>query len=140
MLQKVSALSWPDRWLLVEAVANLAVARLQISIVPFNRLAPGLSRTGFGGRPDASRLAEQVGWSVRAAAGRTPWPSTCLVQAVAAKRMLQRRTIPSSLYLGVAKNAEEGLDGHAWLCYDQAFLTGKHGHERYTITAVFADT
>ena len=42
-LRKVAALSWADRWLLVQVFVLLGAARLTLRLIPFRRLARSLS-------------------------------------------------------------------------------------------------
>jgi hypothetical protein len=69
--------------------------------------------------------------------GYTPWNSNCLVQTIAAKLILQRRGVSSTLYLGVAPDTHEALQAHAWLRSGSIILTGAPGHRRYTVIATF---
>lgn len=137
-------LSWGERRLLAEALWHLGWARLAVLFVPFQRI---VSRVGARlvepAAPLAAGVAEaeasRVGWAVRAVAARTPWTSACLVQGLAAQRMLRRRRIPSTLYLGVAQDAggRRQLDAHAWLRCGELILTGAAGYQRYTVVASF---
>ena len=45
----------------------------------------------------------------------TFWESQCLVKAIAGMKMLERRQIESTLYLGTAKDELGKLIAHAWL-------------------------
>ena len=45
----------------------------------------------------------------------TFWESQCLVKAIAAMRMLEKRGIESTLYLGTAKDESGKIIAHAWL-------------------------
>ena len=87
----------------------------------------------------AMARAQIIGWAVRAMARRTPWESACLVRAVAAKRMLRRRGIPSTLYLGLARDESRELEAHAWLRCGSHLLAGQPGHERYAVVSTFAE-
>ena len=75
-----------------------------------------------------------IGWAVRAVASRTPWTSTCLIQALAATQMLRRRGIAGTLTLGVMTSPDknERIKAHAWLQQGAVFLTGEDGHQCYT--------
>lgn len=89
----------------------------------------------------AARLsvAADIGWAVRAAARFWPWRSTCLVMTMAARRMLSRRGIPVTLYLGVRRIEDaSGMAAHAWLRCGPFLVVGKHGHEQFTVVATFA--
>jgi len=88
---------------------------------------------------DQETRTRQVGWAVRAVARRTPWKSNCLVQAVAAKIMLRRRGIPSTVYLGVAKDPGKDLSAHAWLRSGDVILTGKRNSGEFTVLSVFTE-
>jgi hypothetical protein len=142
--RKLREVPWAERLLLAEALAALAVLRLGQFLVPFRqtvrllRLAPGESPGALD--PAGSALAARVGWAVRAAAARTPWRSACLVQALAALWLLERRGLPATLYLGVAKGPQGpgGLSAHAWLRCGGAIVTGAAGRKRFTPISAFA--
>ena len=82
-------------------------------------------------------LANTIGRAVVSASRHTPWNSNCLTQAFTAQRMLNRNQIPGLFFLGLKKNSEQ-LQAHAWLKCDDHILTGKHGHEDYTIMSTFS--
>jgi len=132
-----------ERLLLIEAFFLLGLARLAVLLLPFRWLAASLGEhmkeTGQTLSPDALKTARLVGGAVRSAAGYTPWGSVCLPQAAAAKWMLGRRHIASTLYLGVAKDDAPGkLAAHAWVRSGPAILTGAQGRSRYTVVSTFS--
>ncbi len=136
--------SWHERWLLVCAALALAAMRLALLVLPFRVIATllGLRRGEQSEQVDpASELrAEQIGRAVRSVAAHTPWPSTCLVQALAAAALLRVRGLEATLYLGVARDA--GAPGellaHAWLRCGGAVLTGAAEAERFHELVSFA--
>ena len=67
-----------------------------------------------------------------------PFETACLVQASAAKTMLARRDIETTLYLGVCQ-AESGAftRAHAWLRSGPDLVTGAEGHEAFTVVSTF---
>jgi hypothetical protein len=141
-LEKWRRLSWADRRLLVEAGGWLAVARAAVLVVPFRHLAPhlGESMAETPTRALATReRANRVGWAVRAASRATPWKTPCLAEAIAGQRMLRRRHIPSTIYLGLSKDGEI-LTAHAWLRCGARVLTGKSERGQFTAVASFAHT
>lgn len=153
-LAKLRALSWPDRWLLVEAVPYLAVARLLVLTVPFARLAgwwglregeapseapPSEAPPPKAPPPGVGDLPARIGLAVARVAGRTPWRSTCLAQALAAAAMLHRRHIPATLYLGARRDQAEGLTAHAWLRVGPTIITGGGIHQQYGVVGVFSN-
>ena len=75
-LQRFFALSGPDKWMLLHASVWLALARLMLLFLPFNKLAaklPGEQGTTTVGVN--TELFERIGDAVRAAAGNVPWRS-----------------------------------------------------------------
>ena len=68
----------------------------------------------------------------------TFWESQCLVKAIAAMRMLEKRGIESTLYLGTAKDESGELIAHAWLRSGPYYVTGAEGMEKFTVVSKFA--
>ncbi len=87
----------------------------------------------------ARTTVARVSRAIARAAVHTPWQSACLVQALAASKMLQKRGISGLLYLGIAKDAtqKEKMKAHAWTRCADAIVTGKSGHEAFTALSVF---
>lgn len=132
-----------DRRLFLEAFCLLALSRFAILTVPFRRIAPFLGQVMAESpdlAPGCEALAERISWAVQTAARYTPWESKCLAQAMAAKMMLKRCNVPSTLYLGLAKDADAGLSAHAWLRCGERILTGAPVHEQFTMIARFAES
>jgi len=142
-LRKLRALNWQERALLIMAFIWLGVMRLALWRLPFHRVASrlGLQQTETFNTQQTTNAAEatRIGWAVKVVAARTPWPSTCLVQALAGMMMLRRRKIAGTIYLGVAKkeSAAEHFAAHAWLCSGDLFLTGESGREHYKVISIF---
>ena len=62
--------------------------------------------------------------------------SKCYDQALAAKFMLNRRQLPSTLYFGLSKEDNQ-LSAHAWVRCGDRIVIGKRGFEKYTPVAWF---
>ena len=139
--------------LFLEAWGALGSARLALRATPFKQLVAELTlhrgpveAPAVG--PEASEQARRIGWAVRAAAVYTPWRSSCLVQVLAAQRMLQQRLLPGAIYIGASleqgpgedasPETNYGLDAHAWLKCGDAFITGESGHERFAVVTAFS--
>jgi Transglutaminase-like superfamily len=127
----------PDGALVAEALAYLAVARLAVVAVPFRILARrlGARRAETPTTGAVHPASGRVEWAIAVAARRTPWRSQCLEQAIAAKAMLRRRGIESTLYLGVARDP---VQAHAWLRVGDRNVTGGADVDRYAVVASFA--
>ena len=133
MVAKWSRLDWAQRLVLFEAAWYLIFAQLAIRLLPFRWIAPRLGSSGerpFEQTDHQCRTAteaRQVGWAITALARYFPWDAKCLAQAVAGKWMLQRRGLPSTLYLGVERvhDGEKWLEAHAWLRCGTDIITGE---------------
>lgn len=70
-----------------------------------------------------------------------PWKVKCFEEAIAAKKVLEKYKINSTLYMGVDKNTEKGLIAHAWLkCGKNGdiFISGEKGHKQYAIVGFYS--
>lgn len=77
------------------------------------------------------KYANVVASKVNRSANNTPWESKCLVRALTAQKLLKRKKIESTLYLGVGQ--ENGkMTAHAWLRVGQMYVTGGNG-EGYAV-------
>jgi hypothetical protein len=141
---KFRQLDREQRAVLLEAVWTLAAAQAAVRLLPFRWFIPRLG-SQMDAPPEKSFSAEQVlhaqhiGWAVQTLARFLPWDAKCLAQAVAGKWMLQRRDLPSTLYLGVDRGQKEWLEAHAWLRFGSEILTGEPQHERFTVIATFTE-
>ena len=147
-LRKVAALSWADRWLLLQVFALLGIAKLALRLIPFRRLARSLgplqTETPPTAPPDHLVQAQRIALAVARVSPHTPWTSNCFPQALVAKYWLRQRRIPATLYLGVALNKSEPsapteMEAHAWLRCGAFIVTGESGHARFTVVACFGD-
>lgn len=77
------------------------------------------------------RYAKLVGSRVSRSAEHTPWESKCLVRALTAQKLLKRKNIESTMYLGV-RQEDDKMVAHAWLRVGQMYVTGGNG-EGYAV-------
>jgi hypothetical protein len=142
-LSKLIRLSWRDRLFLAEATFWLGIARSVLCILPFRRIAPHLGHhMANSPETDVSKhktTLKRISWAIVTVSRYAPWDCKCLVQAIAGKRMLQIRGLPSTLYLGVSKDEAEGFSAHAWLRCGEMVLTGSQGKDRFTVVSTFAE-
>ena len=131
------------RGLMLESAFWLTLSRLAIAIMPFRWIAPhlGTQTTETSGAINQHErdLFRMISRTVERAARKLPWECTCLVQAMAGKAMLGRRSVPSTLYLGLAKDEKNQLYAHAWLRCGDKILIGGPGSERFTVISAFGD-
>ena len=132
-----------DRLLLLEAVAWLGLARFVVLTLPLRRITPYLGSHLLESKtiesPEKLKDARRISWAVRTMSRYTPWNSNCLAQAIAAKRMLQRRQIASTLYVGFSKQEANDFEGHAWLRCGPLYLTGGQNRHRFVALSTFAE-
>jgi hypothetical protein len=130
------------RWLrALEAAAELTRASLELRLLPSERTIALLGPLQPSDRRDAQvgsakvREAARVGRTVTRVAGLLPWHPTCLRQALALQRMLRRRSIASSLHLGVM-HPSVGT-AHAWVTVEDQTVVGHTGFECLVPLAAF---
>ncbi len=134
---------WAGRGLLLEALAWLIWAKLLLLTVPFRWVAPRLGKPMTESAASLTeperQLASRISWAVQSVAANVPLGFVCLPQAMAAKWMLRRRHLASTLYLGVARPDEAKFTAHAWLRAGDKILTGRAESRTHTTLASFAE-
>lgn len=134
-------LRFKDKLLVLETFILTAIARVIILIIPFNKIKKHIGihkkETSFEIDNTTSQIAFRVGWAVGHVSKNTPWQSKCLVQALTAQRMLKRRKVSSTIYLGVKKK-EGKMEAHAWLRCGHIYVTGGINKDEFTEVARFA--
>jgi hypothetical protein len=141
-LKVLFSLDFKTVLLLTEAMIDLGWARLRIAYQPFSKIAPTLGQymieTGSEHLAEHRQSLLEIRSAIHIASRHTPWESKCLARAIAGMRMLERRRISSTLYLGTAKDGEGNLIAHAWLRSGAHYITGAEEMERFTVTGMFA--
>lgn len=130
-------------FLFVEAFLFLGWARF-LMLFPFSKVAPTLGtymQETVNLSSEANRAAlSEVCDAIRIMSQHTFWQSKCLVKAIAAMKMLERRRIESTLYLGTARDHAGQMAAHAWLRSGSSFITGFEEMSRFTVVGKFAKT
>ena len=114
--EKVRALSWSERRVLVAAAAWLPLFWLALRLFGLRRIQAWLQRDKVAAIPSSLALDEvaRIGTLVNRAALHAPFPATCLTRSLLLRWMLRRRGVASRLRIGVRLNAG-ALDAHAWV-------------------------
>jgi hypothetical protein len=141
-------LSRTDWLLLAEAGALLGLARLAVLTLPFRWVmrACGTHMAESPPELDAADAAQvaRVAWAVDTARLFTPWDSNCLAQAITGARMLRRRGVATTTYLGVTAagpqelGALQELGAHAWLRAGPDVILGDRQLDSFTTVSSFA--
>lgn len=127
--------------LFIEAFINLGKARYLKSI-PFSKVAPSLGKemkeTTFSPVTSNNEDIANISKAIHIMSRYTFWESQCLVRAIAGMKMLEKRKIESTLYLGTAKDENGQLIAHAWLRSGSLYISGAEVMNQFTIVAKFA--
>lgn len=139
----------------IEAAFELALARI-------NTLGPARHFTSFmgelEGRPISASAEQQsqasrIGYIVAQTARLMPFRSVCLQQVLASRRMLNRRHIPATVYLGVLPDqmpkaspggdapgdALPGSAAHAWVKSGDRVVNGDTTDlNKYVVLGIFS--
>ncbi|PGC85867.1 lasso peptide biosynthesis B2 protein [Bacillus toyonensis] len=134
-------LNMETKLLFLEAFIFLGWARVLKSIT-FSKVAPSLgdymNETSVAQIQQHEDTLKEVSEAISIMSRYTFWESQCLVKAIAGMKMLQKRDIESTLYLGTAKDNSGELIAHAWLRSGSFYVTGSEGMENFTVVGSFA--
>jgi hypothetical protein len=146
VLRKFLRAPGPRRRLALEAVWHLACARLLTLAPPrlYTRVLGTLDGPADAVEQPSAALAEEVGRVVARVAARMPFRARCLQQSIAVRRMLLRRGLKASVYLGVSRNRDDratpelGRAAHAWVEAGGRIVSGADELDRFVVVARFA--
>ncbi|MFC5985326.1 lasso peptide biosynthesis B2 protein [Marinicrinis lubricantis] len=131
------------RRLLLEAWWYLAWARI-LKMLPFSKVAPSLGtpmvETTHVLEPSHASEMRRIARAVYTMSRHTFWESKCLVRAIAAMKMLERRKIGSTLYLGTARDDNGKMIAHAWLRSGPFYITGAEEMNKFKVVGIFGKT
>ncbi|MET1179929.1 lasso peptide biosynthesis B2 protein [Peribacillus simplex] len=134
-------LNFKTKLLYIEAFLHLGRARYLKSI-SFSKVAPTLGElmkeSSFELIAADKETLANVSRAINIMSRYTIWESQCLVKAMAAMKMLEKRKIDSTLYLGTAKDENGGLIAHAWLRSGPFYITGAEVMDRFTVVSKFS--
>lgn len=128
-----------EKRMTVQIYFYAAFYRLCILLVPMHRIEKMLGVRGEESPKEETmahiKTAKRVGIHVNRIAMHTPWESKCLVRAMTARKLLEKKKISCTLYLGVGKEADQ-MVAHAWLRCGPVYVTGGDGSD-YGMVAKF---
>lgn len=140
-LIKFIKLPWRKKCFIIEAFFLMGLARMAILIFPFRYIASiignQMAESSYEVNDKSHLAAHEIGYIVQRLSSWTPWESKCLVKALAAQIMLKNRHIPTTLYLGIAKDGTEKLLAHAWLRCGEIIVTGNKERSMFRPVAHF---
>lgn len=124
-----------------EAYLYLGLARLLL-LRPFAKVAPLLGAKSEETEQHESKdmiVLKRIAHAIDIVSRYTFWDSKCLVKAIAGMKMLERRSIDSTLYLGTAKDEHKKLIAHAWLRSGSLYVTGAEVMQQFVVVEKFAN-
>lgn len=134
-------LNYKTKLLLIEAFLHLGRARYLKSI-SFSKVAPSLGEqmkeTSYTSNSSDKEVLASISRAIHIMSRYTFWESQCLVKAMAGMKMLEKRNIDSTLYLGTANDENGELIAHAWLRSGPFYITGAEVMDRFTVVSKFA--
>ena len=129
------------RWLILEALWCVLLARALLLLIPFRRLTTTFKRELPGkpspGGPERQRLRADIRWAIELVSARLPGETTCFPRAIAAQTMCRRRGISAVLCYGAAPLPGKGLSAHVWVLDGTEGVIGHQIAEDYRILARF---
>lgn len=139
-LRRFLHLLFVQKMMYPEALFWAAYYRFQVLHKPFAQLSLKMGTMGYETPDDADYcdVVRKVRTVVEPVCRHTPWESKCLVRALTAKKMLNRRGLPCTLYMGVKAGTDGKMDAHAWLRCGNLFVTGGKG-KGFAVTGFFGD-
>lgn len=141
ILKLFSSLKFSVKLIFIESYFCLAWARI-LKALPFYKVAPTLGKQKFETAYEIEKTHREtlanISQAVQIMSSYTFWESQCLVKAMAAMRMLSKRNIGSTLYLGTGKDEQGKLMAHAWLRSGPYYITGAEEMEQFTVVQTFA--
>jgi hypothetical protein len=124
----------------MEAAVSLIWARAAVRSFDFRRAATISHEAGsdLQGEEETTQVRE-IRTALFRVSRRLPWESSCLVRALAGRRMLRRRGIPCKIHFGVNRDGE-ALRAHAWLQAGAEIVCGEEEAASYTPLTCMEDS
>lgn len=125
---KFCRLGWLEQSVLLQAMVLLPLMALGIRILGLHRIQAVLAWLAplAGGRAEIEgegiwQQADMIARLVTVAAWHGPYSPNCLQRSLTLWWLLRRRAIPSDLYIGVRKRANQ-FEAHAWVEHENRVL------------------
>jgi hypothetical protein len=84
------------------------------------------------------QMLQDISSAIKFIAKCLPRKSKCLDQALVAQRMLARRQLANTLYLGMVKNDQKEWLAHAWVRCGNDWVIGYQAGINYTVVGTYA--
>lgn len=128
--------------LLIEAWLYLGWARafksMQFKKVA-NYLGEPMAETSYCIDELNKKVIMNISEAINLMSRHTFWETMCMVKAIAAMKMLEKRRIESTIYFGTTKDSEGKIQAHAWLRSGPYYVTGFEEKHLFTVVGKFAN-
>jgi hypothetical protein len=135
-------LSKKEKFLLLEAYFYLGWSRILKSL-PFRKLVPQLgtymNESPYENDQSVKEHLRSVSSAIHIMSKYTFWESQCLVKAIAGMKMLERRGVVTTLYLGTSKDKNGKMIAHAWLRSGTYYICGYEEMKKFTVVSMFSN-
>ena len=145
MIRKIKTFIMMDlktKGMVLKVYILTGIYRFQMLYIPFSKLAKKIGKQGLESSEVYNETLHDYIVKVRRVvmmtSKNTPWESLCLVQALTAQNLLNKRSISSTLYLGLGKDENKQPIAHAWIKHGGKVVVGEKGMERFSVVAKFA--
>ncbi len=127
--------------LLLEAFFRLGISRIILIIIQFKNIASKLEKnfvkSSYISEEDQMKIAKKISWAIQIMNRHTFWQTKCFVQALTAKKMLNKRNVESTLFLGVTKDGKGKFIAHAWVKSNTIMVAGGNNTDQFTVVSHF---
>ena len=120
-------LSLKEKMLFSEALIFQFIAGLILKLLPFRMIPRLFALSTSCMSPILPLTSQDIKRAILISGRLSPWKNKCLVQSLAARWMLNLRSVPSKLSFGVALGEDQKVIAHAWLKTGDFEIVEKNG-------------
>lgn len=137
LIKKLILLPVDQKLLFLEAIYYAIFFRIISKCTPFKYWQKILGKTRkeiIANFDETQRpVVQMVFRAMRRSSVYLPIKENCLVDAFVVKKMLSKRNIRCTLYLGITKKDGSALKAHAWLKCGNEIITGHKGVQQFKV-------
>lgn len=108
-----------------------------VKVMSLLKQQPAKSNAGRSTDTRRQKTVQLASSAIQTVAHYTPWKNICYHQALQARFLLNRRGIPTQVYIGVKRNEQGEISGHAWTMCADRMITGFCKPDEYVILSEF---
>ncbi len=123
LISKFCRIPFRQKKLLMEAIFFLFTSKFMLIIFPFKICKQIFRKNEVLVKQASVQSIKDISIALERANKIAIWRNVCIVKSFAARFMLQRRGIASTIYLGVTVKNEKRLSAHAWLVSRGVYVT-----------------